>query len=209
LSRQVAPPLDLLAQGVERILGRHLVQHETALFDKYMKLLIKWQKSHRLVGSADPRWIVENLFLDSLLFLRILPSRMRTLLDLGSGAGFPGVPIKIVRTDVEVSLVESRRRRASFLSSVARELGLSGLQVVSKRAEETAPQLEGRFDAVVMRCAGDVNAMLPLGARLAAKDGLVVAAGPPKPGALTLGQWTVVPGWEAGRTRHFAVYRVA
>jgi 16S rRNA (guanine527-N7)-methyltransferase len=53
-------------------------------------------------------WIVEHLFLDSLLFLRLLPSTTRTLVDIGSGAGMPGVPIKIVRTDVEVTLVESR-----------------------------------------------------------------------------------------------------
>jgi 16S rRNA (guanine527-N7)-methyltransferase len=153
-------------------------------------------------------WIVEHLFLDSLLFLRVLPSGLRTLLDLGSGAGFPGLPIKIVRADVEVSLVESRRRRASFLSSTVRELGLSGLHVIAERVEERAPHLEGRFDAVVMRCAGDVNEMLPRGARLVAKGGLVVASGPPKPGALTLGQWMTVPGWQAGRTRHFAVHQV-
>jgi 16S rRNA (guanine527-N7)-methyltransferase len=209
LSRQVARPLDALAKGSERILGRPLEHREAGIFSKYMNLLAKWQKVHRLVGSADPMWIVEHLFLDSLLFLRVLPSGLRTLLDLGSGAGFPGVPIKIVRTDVEVFLVESRRRRASFLSSTVRELGLSGLHVIAERVEERAPQLEGRFDAVVMRCAGHVNAMLPLGARLAAKGGLVVASGPPKPGALTLGKWMTVPGWQVGRTRHFAVHQVA
>jgi 16S rRNA (guanine527-N7)-methyltransferase len=178
------------------------------MFYKYLNILAKWQKTQRLVGSTDPMWIVEHLFLDSLLFLRVLPPGIRTLLDLGTGAGFPGVPIKIVRADVEVSLVESRRRRASFLSSVARELGLSGLHIIAERVEERAPDLEGRFDAVVMRCAGDINVMLPIGARLAEKGGLVVASGPPRPGALILGQWMTVPGWPAGRTRNFAVHQV-
>src|SRR4030095_4695568 len=67
-------------------------------------------------------WIVEHLFLDSLLFLRLVPSTARSLADIGSGAGMPGVPIRIVRSDAEVTLVESRRRRASFFSALVREL---------------------------------------------------------------------------------------
>jgi 16S rRNA (guanine527-N7)-methyltransferase len=210
LSRQIERPLDVLARGGELILGRALAPRAPTDFGKYLNILMKWQKTQRLAGSSDPMWIVEHLFLDSLLFLKLLPVGMRTLVDVGSGAGVPGLPIKIVRPEVDVTLVESRRRRASFLSSVARELGLSGLHIVSERVGERASQeLEGRFDAVVMRCAGDVNTMLPLGAQLAMKGGLVVAAGPPKPAPLTLGQWVTVAGWPPGRTRTFAVYQVA
>jgi 16S rRNA (guanine527-N7)-methyltransferase len=198
----------MLAHGSERILGRQLDPREAATLYNYMNILTKWQRSHRLVGSTDPMWIVEHLFLDSLLFLRVLPAGIRTLIDLGSGAGFPGVPIKIVRADVEVSLVESRRRRVSFLSNVARELGLSGLHIIAERVEDRAPDLAGRFDAVVMRCAGDINTMIPVGARLAAKGGLVVASGPPRPGPLALGHWIEVPGWQPHRTRNFAVHQV-
>jgi 16S rRNA (guanine527-N7)-methyltransferase len=195
-------------QGGGLILGRPLEPRERDLFSKYLNLLMKWQKTARLVGSSDPMWIVEHVFLDSLLFLKLLPPGVRTLVDFGSGAGVPGLPIKIVRAEIEVSLVESRRRRASFLSSVARELGLMGLHIISERIDEHASQLAGRFDAVVMRCAGDVNTTLPLGARLAVSGGLVVASGPPKPGALTLGRWETVVGWPPGRTRIFAVHQV-
>ncbi|MBI2014675.1 MAG: class I SAM-dependent methyltransferase, partial [Candidatus Rokubacteria bacterium] len=69
--------------------------------------MIKWQKTQRLIGSDDPAWIVENLFLDSLLFLRFLPTPVRSLLDLGSGAGLPGIPLKIVRGNLDLVLVES------------------------------------------------------------------------------------------------------
>lgn len=201
-------PLDVLARGGARILGRPLEPIERDNFRKYMNMLIKWQKAQRLVGSANPMWIVEHLFLDSLLFLKLLPPTMRTLLDLGSGAGFPGLPIKIVRAEVDVSLVESRRRRASFLSSVVRELGLGGIHVVAKRLEESDTRLEDRFDAVVMRCAGELNSLLPVAARLATKGGFVIGAGPPTPGSLSMGRWVTVPGWQPGRTRRFAVHQV-
>ena len=153
-------------------------------------------------------WIVEHLFLDSLLFLRLLPLTARALVDLGSGAGMPGVPIKIVRGDIEVTLVESRRRRASFLSAVVRELGLAQTRVVADRIESRLTDLEGRFDAVVMRCAGDVGEMMPLAARLLVPGGVVIASGPPEPRPLALGEWVVVQGLRPHSTRRFAVHRV-
>src|SRR5207244_13588960 len=90
---------------------------------KYLDLLLKWQKSQRLVGSTEPGWIVENLLLDSLLFLPVLPFPLRTLLDLGSGAGLPGIPLKIVLNEVHLVLVAARRQCVSFVASVIRELG--------------------------------------------------------------------------------------
>jgi 16S rRNA (guanine527-N7)-methyltransferase len=169
--------------------------------------LVKWQKVHRIVGSADPMWIVEHLFLDSLLFLTLLPPSLRTLVDLGSGAGLPGLPIKIVSRELEITLVESRRRRAAFLSSAVRELKLERAHVVEGRIENLLGELEGRFEGVVMRCAGDVSELIPLAARLVESHGVVVAAGPPRPTPLALGEWVTVPGVKPGTTRRFAIYR--
>ncbi|HEU5263506.1 MAG TPA: 16S rRNA (guanine(527)-N(7))-methyltransferase RsmG [Gaiellaceae bacterium] len=190
------------------ILGRQLTSRERDLFDKYLKILIRWQKVHRLVGSVEPVWIVEHLFLDSLLFLRLLPSNTRSVLDLGSGAGLPGVPIKIVRSEVEVTLLESRRRRASFLSAVVRELSLDGLRVIADRVEDRLGELEGRYDAVVMRCAGNLDQLIPIAARLVVpQGGVVIGSGPPRPRPLAHGEWVTIPGLEPGATRRFAVYR--
>lgn len=200
-------PLDALARGAATILGRPLSHHERVLFGKYLILLIKWQKSQRLVGSDRPGWIVENLFLDSLLFLRVLPPSLGSILDLGSGAGIPGVPIKIVRPDLSLVLVEARRRRVSFLTTVIRELGLENSHVLGGRIEESMSELEGRFDAVVMRCAGDSKTLLPIASRLVAKPGLVVASGPPRPTEMPLGDWVNVEGRAHGMTRRFLVYR--
>ena len=180
---------------------------ERDLFLKYLNLLSKWQKSQRLVGSADPEWIVENLFLDSLLFLRVLPARLGSLLDFGSGAGLPGIPIRIVRPEIHLVLLESRRRRASFLSNAVRELALDRVSVVSGRAEEFAEELAERFDAVVMRCAGDVERLFPLAAHFVTPGGVVVASGPPRQRPLSLGAWVTVAAGEGGKTRRFAVYR--
>src|SRR5262245_27406845 len=173
-----------------------------------MGLLIKWQSAHRLVGSAEPLWIVEHLFLDSLLFFKVLPSSARVLADLGSGAGLPGLPLRIVRQDLEVTLIESRRRRAMFLISAVRTIPLTGCRVVEGRVEGLAEEVCGRFDAVVMRCAGDVVEMIPTAARLLSASGVVIASGPPKPKPIKAGEWVTVPGIRRGTTRRFLVYRL-
>jgi 16S rRNA (guanine527-N7)-methyltransferase len=200
-------PLEALSKGAAAILERPLSAQERDDFSKYLSLLLKWQKAHRLVGSSDPMWIVEHLFLDSLLFLRLLPSSVRTLADLGSGAGLPGLPVKIVRREIEIVLIESRRRRAMFLASAIRAMKLGGARVVEGRVENLGDELHGRLDAVIMRCAGDVAAMLPAAAALVSEPGIVIASGPPKPKPLSFGEWATVPGVKPGSTRRFAVYR--
>ena len=199
-------PLEALANGAEAILGRVLDELERENFSKYLTLLLKWQKAHRLVGSNDPMWIVEHLFLDSLLFLRLLPSSARTLSDLGAGAGLPGLPIKIVRRDIDVVLIESRRRRAMFLTSAVRAVRLEGVRVLEGRVEDLVSELRGTFDAVVMRCAGDIEVMIPVAADLVSDHGIVIASGPPNPKPLSVGDWVTVPGLRRGMSRRFAIY---
>jgi 16S rRNA (guanine527-N7)-methyltransferase len=200
----VSAALDHLASGAYPILGRALHQHEIESFGKYLDLLVKWQRVHRLVGSTEPEWVVENLFLDSLLFLRVLPDDVISIADLGSGAGFPGIPIKIVRPELEVALIEARQRRVSFLLAVVRELALTGIRVVGNRAEDAG--LTG-FGAVVMRCAGNAEQLLCDAAGLAEPGGLVIVSGPPAAHELNRGTWVDVPGVRPGLTRRFVVHR--
>ena len=201
-------PRERLADGAHEILRRPLTRLELSKFYKYLDLLLKWQKSQRLVGSTEPGWIVENLLLDSLLFLPVLPSPLRTLLDLGSGAGLPGIPLKIVLGEVELVLVEARRKRVSFLASVIRELGLEHARVVGRRVEDAMDELEGGFDAVVMRCVGDPGDLLPIASRLVVRPGgVVVASGPPKPRPLPIGDWVTVDAGKGRPVRRFAVFR--
>jgi 16S rRNA (guanine527-N7)-methyltransferase len=199
--------LDMLAAGAQSILGRPLGSPELELFGKYLWLLQKWQRVQRLVGSSDPEWIVENLFLDSLLFLRVIPRDLVAMADVGSGAGFPGLPLKIVRPDLDVTLIESRQRRASFLAATTRELGLVGVRVVSARVEIAPEELLGAFGAVVMRCAGGVKELLPSVAKLVSPGGMIVCSGPPARRPLEGGEWVEIQGFRPGRTRLFAVFR--
>jgi 16S rRNA (guanine527-N7)-methyltransferase len=199
-------PLEALADGARAVLGRALTEQELDDFNKYIALLVKWQKAHRLVGSADPVWIVEHLCLDSLLFLKLLPASARKVADLGSGAGLPGLPIKIVRRDLEIVLIESRRRRAMFLATAVRALKLEGARVLEGRVESLATELRASFDAVVMRCAGNIERMIPEAAELVSDNGIVIVSGPPKPKPLSLGQWVSVPGVRRGASRRFAIY---
>ena len=131
----------------------------------------------------------------------------KSLADLGSGAGLPGIPIKIVRPDVVVTLIESRERRASFLAAVVRELRLEQVRVMNARAEQAATEEPGSFGAVVVRCAGDLRHVMPVAAKLVAPGGVVVAAGPPATRPLPMGTWCEVAGIREGHTRRFAVYR--
>jgi 16S rRNA (guanine527-N7)-methyltransferase len=199
---------DMLAAGAQYILGRPLGAVEMDAFDKYLRLLQKWQRVHRLIGSAEPEWIVENLFLDSLLFLRVLPRDLVAIADVGSGAGFPGIPMKIVLPELDVTLIESRQRRASFLAAATRELGMARARIISARVEGVPEGLRGAFGAVVMRCAGGMEELLPSVSKLVSPGGMVVCSGPPARRPLEGGEWVEVQGYRPGRTRLFAVFRV-
>jgi 16S rRNA (guanine527-N7)-methyltransferase len=203
--------LDRLAQGARSILERPLSDGELASFQKYLLLLQKWQRSQRLIGSDASGWIVHNLFLDSLLFLRVLPRDAGAVADVGSGAGLPGVPLAIVRPAVAMTLIESRERRVSFLSAVVRELPLPSTRVVSGRLEDVASTLRQQFDAVVMRCAGDFAQLARSAAELVRPGGSVIASAPPTGSRprLSTGLWVDVPGVSPDRPRGFAVHVVA
>jgi 16S rRNA (guanine527-N7)-methyltransferase len=199
--------LKALADGSRAILERPLESHELEGFTRYLALLQKWQRVHRLVGSVEAAWIVENLFLDSLLFLRVMPPDVSSAVDIGSGAGVPGIPIKIVRPQLKLTLVEARERRVSFLSTVVRELGLHGVGVHGGRVE-SLPADSGTFGAAIIRCAGDPGRVIPEAARLVAPGGSIILSGPPMRRTLERGDWAEVPGVRPGSTRRFVVLRV-
>lgn len=204
----VRAAMDALAAGGRSILGRSLEGREIESFTRYLGLLQTWQRVHRLVGSVEAAWVVDNLFLDSLLFLRVLPSKTRSVADLGSGAGFPGIPIKIVRPDVEMVLIESRQRRVSFLSTVVRELGLGGVRVLNGRAEGLGEDIGQRLDAVLMRCAGPAKTLMAVAESLVVPGGVVISSAAPLGRSSARGESVEVQGAFEGRTRNFLVYKV-
>jgi 16S rRNA (guanine527-N7)-methyltransferase len=196
-----------LAESGGSILGRPISQRELNLLFKYLNILIKWQRTHRLVGSGDPDWVIENLILDSLLFVKVLPSPADRILDLGSGAGVPGIPLAIVLERTAVTLVEARQKRGSFLAFALRDLGLTNAKLLRGRLEVDAlpSELAGVFDAVVARCVGGHSEVVPLGLELAKPGGVVIVSGPPEARRTPFGEWITVGGVKPGSIRRFAV----
>lgn len=136
-----------------------------------------------MTALRSPAEIVRGLFLDSLLFLPVLPAaRPIKIVDIGAGSGVPGLPMRIVDPEIALTLVEAKRKRASFLLAVARELELSDVKVIEGRAEALVhedPTLAEGFDAVVARAVGPAGHLFPLAMSYLRPGGTVVLAGGP------------------------------
>jgi 16S rRNA (guanine527-N7)-methyltransferase len=117
-----------------------------ACFAAYCALLLRWNARTNLTAIRDEEGILSRHFVESIACARALPSGIATLLDFGSGAGFPGIPIALCRPEIAVTLAESQGKKAAFLQEAVRTLGLS-VTVHSGRAES----LTSRFDCVTLR----------------------------------------------------------
>jgi 16S rRNA (guanine527-N7)-methyltransferase len=115
-------------------------------FDDYLSLLVRWNARINLTAIRAEDGILSRHFVESIACARALPVGITTLLDFGSGAGFPGVPIALCRPEIAVTLAESQGKKAAFLREVVRNLGLS-TKIHSGRAE----LLTDRFDCVTLR----------------------------------------------------------
>jgi 16S rRNA (guanine527-N7)-methyltransferase len=146
----------------------------------YLRALERWERIGRLTGYASPAQRVRHLLVESLMLLRAVPVPGAPLLDLGSGAGVPGLIVKLARPEWEVVLLEATRRRANFLRDVTRRLGLSGVSVAEGRAEALgAGSLAGRFRTVTMRAVAAEGAAAILARPFLQAEGvLVLALGP-------------------------------
>lgn len=153
-------------------------------FQQYLDLFLHWNRTHRMTALDSGAAIVHDLFIDSLLFLALLPPRPLALMDIGAGAGIPGLPLRLADSAIAVTLVEARRKRVSFLRVAQRELDLGNVAVKEGRAEvliEQEPDLAGAFDVVVARSVGPVEALLPLALKYLKAGGQFVVSGPPNP----------------------------
>jgi 16S rRNA (guanine527-N7)-methyltransferase len=117
-----------------------------AKFLVYLKLLLHWNQRMNLSAIRDAEGIVRRHFIESIVCARALPSAVKTALDFGSGAGFPGIPIALCRPEIAVTLAESQGKKAAFLRETVRQLGISA-EVYAARAET----LQRQFDCVAMR----------------------------------------------------------
>ena len=136
----------------------------------YLELLLKWNGRTNLSAIRDPEEIIRRHFGESLFAARYLPEG-KTLLDLGSGAGFPGLPIALAHPHLAVILAESQNKKASFLREVVRTLDLP-IEVWPHRVEELPP--ERRFDIVAMRAVDNPALALTLARQRLEPGGTIV-----------------------------------
>lgn len=120
--------------------------------ESYLDLLLRWNARTNLTSIRDRAGIIQRHFGESLLMGQLLPS-FQSLLDFGSGAGFPGIPIQLIYPEVKVTLAESQGKKASFLREAVRTLGLSS-QVWAQRVESMPEQA---FDVVTLRAVDNME----------------------------------------------------
>lgn len=144
----------------------HLDRATASRFADYCELLQRWNARTNLTAIRDEEGILSRHFVESIACARALPAEIATLLDFGSGAGFPGIPIALCRPEIAVTLAESQGKKAAFLREAARTLGISA-KVHSGRAE----LLYTRFDCVTLRAVDHMSAAVQTAAGLVAPGG--------------------------------------
>jgi 16S rRNA (guanine527-N7)-methyltransferase len=150
-----------------------LSSDQEAAFATYFSLLTKWNAKLNLTAIRDAETILRRHFLECIFCANKVPHRSQTLLDFGSGGGFPGIPIAICRPDIQVTLAESQSKKVAFLREVVRTLALSS-SVVQGRAET----LVESFDVVTLRAVDKMEQAIQLAADKVSEDGwLLLMAG--------------------------------
>jgi len=126
---------------------------------QYIEILLRWNEKISLTAIRDPLEILYRHFCESMYAAEAIPVQGGRLADVGSGGGFPGLPLKISRPDLRVFLVESNLKKATFLAEVVRELGLNDTQVLVRRYEELHEEI-APLDYVCSRALGEFPAFL-------------------------------------------------
>ncbi len=145
----------LLQIGARQLLGLDLTPAQLAAFETYLRELLDWNQRMNLTSITEPQEVVTKHFLDSLsvgLALRDMPPTV-ALIDVGSGAGFPGLPLKIAWPQLRLTLLEATGKKAGFLEYVVNLLKLTNTTVLTARAEEAGrlPAHRERYDVAVAR----------------------------------------------------------
>jgi 16S rRNA (guanine527-N7)-methyltransferase len=182
VARPATDPLEPLFKVFPVLLGRAATPAERNAFGRYADLLILWNRTHHLTALRTRAGIGRGLFLDSLLFRALLLRAPLRVLDIGAGAGIPGVPLRMVEPTLSLTLIESRRKPVSFLHALTRELAMPDITVHHGRAEDIiseVPELKGKFDAVLTRAVGLGVGLIETAMAYLKTGGRLVASGPP------------------------------
>ena len=171
--------MEVLLRGIKR-LGFDLGEEQIPLFQRYFQTLVDWNTRINLTAITNDREVQAKHFLDSLTVSLVVPKDVLAkgrLMDVGSGAGFPGLPLKVLWPGLQVTLVESVGKKAAFLRHLTDTLGLEGVEVCTQRAESLAhdSRMRETFDVVVSRAVADLSVLAELTLPFCKLGGRVVA----------------------------------
>jgi 16S rRNA (guanine527-N7)-methyltransferase len=137
----------------------------------YLEELKKWNHTYNLTAITDNKDIIIKHFLDSLLYLRFIPAGSWDVCDIGSGAGFPGVPIAIVRNDLTMTLIEPSGKKAAFLRHITRTLSLTNIKILESKADNVRGFV---FDIAVTRALFSIERLIKQTWHLVKKNGIFI-----------------------------------
>lgn len=144
----------------------------------YGNLLVEWNEKMNLTAITDPEGILYKHFFDCILFLKHIEiPQNATLVDVGTGAGFPGMVLKIMREDLDITLIDSLNKRLIFLNEVIDKLGLKGIKTVHSRAEDAGKNklFREKFDIATARAVANLPVLLEYCTPLVKKNGVFVS----------------------------------
>jgi len=150
----ITPPSAAAIQRAMSEFGLQVNQQQVEQIQQYTKILLAWNDKVNLTAIRDPLEILYRHFCESMFGAAFVPVEKCRLADVGSGGGFPGLPLKMVRPDLEVFLIESNVKKATFLAEVVRELGLTDARVLVSRFEELGEEV-APLDFVCSRALGE------------------------------------------------------
>lgn len=143
-------------------LGIELNDHQISQFIRYYEILVEWNSFMNLTGITEYEEVVQKHFTDSLTLCKAINlKKVNNLIDIGTGAGFPGIPLKIVYPDLRITLLDSLQKRIKFLNEVIEQLGLTNIEAIHGRAEDFAkPSMKReKYDLCVSRAVANLSSL--------------------------------------------------
>jgi len=198
-------PNNLLKDGLIE-LGLTPSEEQISSFMTYLSELKKWNRAYNLTGLKKDEDIIIKHFFDSLLYLKVLPVGIDSyrdgeikVADIGTGAGFPGIPLKIIQPEIDMYLIEPSRKKSAFLRHITRRLGLKRIEVIEKSIQEIKVNKELPYlvDAAVTRALFSIKDFTKKASPIVKKGGtLILNKGPKVDGELKMlqnGKYEVLP----------------